>query len=248
MTYVSRTPHLPEAVPDVAVQMGFQRPLGGESYGPLRVVGGEYGLGVMRWPAGPTTAPVHLHDLDVSGVHANPPRSSNGTAEAGLWVGNNAIIERCKVHDCAWMGMWVGASCEWLVASDLDIDVRMNPSAVGVYLEHSCEYVRIRRSRIRAAGNGINLEWWYEGTGPRRLILEDCTIVSDEAWCVFVDAGVYGCEFRRCTLVGPNGIAHPLHLADTSQPNLLEWETLDTTRVTGPREWQHDHPMGARSA
>lgn len=246
VTWVARAPRTPLAVPTLAIPGDwFDHEPDGKSYGPELIRGGSYGLGVMRWPASPVAAPAHLHDLDVAGIHADPPRSSNGTAEAGLWVGNNAIVERCRIRDCAWMGIWTGAACSWLRLSDARVDVSMNPHAVGIYVEHETDDAHFQRCRVVADGNAFSVEWWYDGHGSRHLVVEDGYFESRNGWCFYLDAGTYGCTLRRLTLAGLNGIAHPAHLADPSQPNTIDWDTIDATRLTGQRELVHENPIGA---
>ena len=54
--------------------------------------------------------PPLITDIDAAYVSRPVPRSSNGTAEACVWVGNVAIVRRVRAHDCAWEGLWVGTA------------------------------------------------------------------------------------------------------------------------------------------
>ena len=52
--------------------------------------------------------PSLLEDIDVANVSRAVPRSSNGTAEACVWVGNTVTLRRALLRSCAWEGLWTG--------------------------------------------------------------------------------------------------------------------------------------------
>ena len=68
---------------------------------------------------------------------------SDGTAEAGVWVGHKVTqgVQRIAVHDTGWMGLWTGNACRRTTFSDLTLDnfsgtaADGSPASFGIYLE-----------------------------------------------------------------------------------------------------------------
>jgi hypothetical protein len=133
----------------------------------------------------PSVPPV-IEDIDVSGIYQTPRGKSNGTAESGLWLGVKCTVNRVRVSDTGWMGIWTGANCNDAVLSDITIDNiwTQNPvtgdvgGGVGIYVEHFTRRCVIQRFHIGPArafpwepghylSTGINLEWADPGyTNP----------------------------------------------------------------------------------
>lgn len=201
----------------------------------------DYGIGNMVWPAQPSTGTWALTDCAVEDITRNPPRSSNGTAEAGYWIGQRTTAARLTAARCAWMGMWTGAKCDGSLIEDFEL---LEMPLVGLYCEHVTSNSRFRRFRINSASNCVNVEWWYGGAGSHDLIFEDFDIHTDNGWGFFLDAGTYGCTIRNGKISGKNGIAHPLNLVDPSRPNLIDWASIDMSGVTGTKQWQHGNAIG----
>src|SRR5207244_4870976 len=93
------------------------------------------------------TTPVLLEDLDVANVSFAIPKSSNGTAEACVWIGNTATVRRLLLRNCAWEGLWTGTADAGSLHEDRDID----QTPIAVHLAHSTPRARSQRFR-RAPG------------------------------------------------------------------------------------------------
>lgn len=148
------------------------------------------------------TPPV-LQDLSISNVARPVAKSSGGTSEACLWVGNTAQVSRVKVRNCAWMGVWTGTAVKNALFSDLDIDVSAN--GIGLYLEHYTTNTTFQRLKI-----GPNLllgaicEWadpaWGYKPACDGVILQDATINTKCAG-FYLDEGTRNTTARRTTFV-----------------------------------------------
>lgn len=254
MTYVARTPTLPASTSRVSSAPIFDYAPAGRIIAGVRVTGApDYGIGFMGghgedgvWIPEDVAVPVRVENAAAINVLADPPGSMNGQGEAAFWFGNTVRANGLWARNSR-IGIWTGSLCTSSVIRNANIDVRTQPGSVGLYAEHDTDVLVVAQSTIRADGNAINAEWWYAGHGSRYLILEDCTIESVNGWCVFLDAGTYGCLIRRCTLIGRNGIAHPVNLAASGRPNLIDWATI-TLQLSGTPELAHRNVVGAMAS
>jgi hypothetical protein len=138
-----------------------------------------------------------LEDLDVANVARRPPRSSNGAAEACVWIGNTGVARRVRVRNCGWMGVWTGTSATGALVEDVDVD----RTRTGVYIEHftrDSTFQRIHvRSRVRI---GIVAEWASPGWGGRPAsvdnVIQDSTFESYLCG-VYLDQGTTRTTVRR---------------------------------------------------
>jgi hypothetical protein len=159
----------------------------------------DYGVVVdaNQFDRGPRSGRFLLEDLDVANVARQPPRSSNGSAEACVWIGNTGIARRVKVRNCGWMGVWTGTSTTGTVVEDVDVD----RTRTGVYIEHftrDSTFQRIHvRSRVRI---GIVAEWASPGWGGRPAsvdnVIQDSTFESYLCG-VYLDEGTIRTTVRR---------------------------------------------------
>jgi hypothetical protein len=198
-------------------------------------------LGYMVWPTKEIADAVTVRDCIFENVTMNPPRSSNGTAEACLWVGNKSNVSRVKIRNGAWMGMWTGASCFDSVFEDIDL---ADCPSVGLYIEHDTKRCVFRNCKFSAASNAVNIEWWYDGHGSNSLLFENCWFHSDSGWGMFVDAGTYDVTVRNCKFTGAKGINLPQRLVDPSKPNKLDIASCDFSGVTGLKTSTHNNAIG----
>jgi hypothetical protein len=114
------------------------------------------GILVMNYKIKDAGTTAVLEDIDVDGVSCEKAKSSDGTAEAGLWLGNTCCVKRVKVRNCAWMGIWTGNYCFDSLIEDFDID----DTPVGIYMEHDSENNIFQRFKIGPdVKTGINCEW-----------------------------------------------------------------------------------------
>ena len=138
-----------------------------------------------------------ISDLDVAGVSRRIPGSSQGRAEACVWIGNSGSVQRVRAERCAWTGLWTGTATRG--SRFEDIDVARTPT--GVYIEHYTRNSVFRRLRIRpSVRTGIVAEWadpaWNGEPASVDNVIEDSRF---ESWLagVFLDAGTTRTTVRR---------------------------------------------------
>jgi hypothetical protein len=133
---------------------------------------------------GSTARASTVADIVVDGVRRPTPGSSNGTAEAGVWIGNPVTngVRRLKIRN-VWLSGLETVNNAWDTEfSDLDIDMTRAGSSttgVGVYMEHKTIGCRFTRLNIKARA-GFNAEWNYgiAGNGQRDITITNGTIVA----------------------------------------------------------------------
>jgi hypothetical protein len=145
--------------------------------------------------------PFRLTDVDVEGVARPVPRSSNGTAEACVWVGNPGVVRRVHVRSCAWTGLWTGTAATNALFDRIDID----QTPTGVYVEHFTRRSTFQRVRVgRDVKIGVVTEWAAPEWSGRPASVDN---VIQESWFessvvgVFLDAGTTRTTVRRNTFV-----------------------------------------------
>lgn len=164
------------------------------SYDGILVDANVFGLSVATPPL--------LEDLDVANVSFAVPKSSNGTAEACLWIGNTSTVRRVVVRNCAWMGVWTGTADAGSLHEDIDVDGTM----VGVYLEHYTTGTTFQRMRIGPnVQTGVICEWADPGWGGKPGcvddVIQDSTIASTDSG-IWLDEGTTRTTIRRVTFIG----------------------------------------------
>lgn len=138
-----------------------------------------------------------LEDLDVANVARRPPRSSNGAAEACVWIGNTGVARRVRVRNCGWMGVWTGTSATGTLVEDVDVD----RTRTGVYIEHFTRDSTFQRIHVRPRVRiGIVAEWASPGWGglPASVdnVIQDSTFESYLCG-VYLDQGTTRTTVRR---------------------------------------------------
>jgi hypothetical protein len=107
-----------------------------------------------------------ISDIYVNGVTYKTPGGSNGTAEAGVWVGHPVLdgVRRIKVRNVSWSGIEAVNNSWDTTFTDLDIDMSgpNESDGVGVYLEHYCYHDTFQSFYIRGAHAGFNAEWYAD--------------------------------------------------------------------------------------
>ena len=146
--------------------------------------------------------PALLQDLDVANVSFAVPKSSNGTAEACVWLGNSGTVRRALIRNCAWTGLWTGTAATGSVLEDLDINV----AAAGVYIEHFTTNSTFQRMRIGAnTWTGVACEWASASWGSRPActddVIQDSTIASVDTG-VILDVGTTRTALRHLKFIG----------------------------------------------
>ncbi len=156
---------------------------------------------------GPAAGRFWISDLDVAGVSLPLPGSSEGRAEACVWIGNSGSVRRVRAQRCAWTGLWTGTATRR--SRFEDIDVARSPT--GVYIEHYTRNSVFRRIRIRpTVRTGIVAEWadpaWNSQPASVDNVIEDSRFESSLAG-VFLDAGTTRTTVRRSTFTNQSWAA-----------------------------------------
>lgn len=156
-----------------------------------------------------------IADISVDGVSRPTPGASNGTAEAGLWIGHPvaAGVHRISVRDVSWSGIETVNNAWDTTFTDLDIDMSgpRSAAAVGIYLEHFNHRNVFERFRIAGAATGITAEWadpaWGGIAGAHETVIRNGEIdaagaSAGKTFGVYLDEGtvsttVTGVVFRN---------------------------------------------------
>ena len=114
-----------------------------------------------------------LEDADSAHVSRAVPKSSNGTSEACVWIGNTATVRRIRTSDCAWEGLWAGTGA----TGGLFEDLTLNNSETGAYLEHFVHQSTFRRMQVGPnTTTGVQCEWadpdWGSKPGCEGNVIE----------------------------------------------------------------------------
>jgi hypothetical protein len=153
--------------------------------------------------------PALVEDVDVSSVSKPVPMSSNGTAEACVWIGNTATVRRVRTRDCAWMGVWSGTASHHSLFEDLDID--RTASGVGMYAEHFSRFSTYQRLHVGPnIIRGMICEWADPAWDSKPACVD--TVVQDSVFdttCagVVLDEGTTNTTVRRTTFVNQSWAA-----------------------------------------
>ena len=142
-----------------------------------------------------------VEDVDVADVGRSDPGSSNGRAEACVWIGNTGSVRRVRARSCAWTGVWTGTATTGASFDQIDID----STPTGVYIEHFTHDSTFRRLRVGPDVRiGVNAEWadpaWGRLPASVGNLIEDSSIASMVAG-VYLDEGTTRTTVRRSTFV-----------------------------------------------
>jgi hypothetical protein len=138
-----------------------------------------------------------ISDISVDGVSRSTPGSSDGTAEAGLWIGEPVVagVHRIKIRNVAWSGIETCNNSWNTNFTDLDINMS-GPYAytgVAVYLEHFSIGDTFTNFSITGSKVGFNAEW-NDGTpgneAAQNDTIQDGTIDAN-GWTNGHTAGVF---------------------------------------------------------
>jgi hypothetical protein len=136
-------------------------------------------------PYGATTPTIDtISDIYVDGVSRAVPGSSDGTAEAGLWIGHPVRngVRRIEVHNVSWSGIETVSNSWNTTFSDIDIDMSgpNEYAGVGIYLEHFNYGNTFQNFAIKGANVGFNAEWddpsWGGVAAAHNTVIENGTI------------------------------------------------------------------------
>jgi parallel beta helix pectate lyase-like protein len=152
-------------------------------------------------------APYMLEDLAISQVMRPVPGSSDGTAEACLWLGSTGTLRRARVRSCGVSGIWTGSANTGSHVQDVAVD----RTPVGIYIEHFTTGTTFRRLRIGPnVDRGVNAEWANHALSGKPAsvdnVIESCYFHT-RLIGVYFDEGTTRTVVRRCTFVGQSRAA-----------------------------------------
>ena len=147
-------------------------------------------------------SPYVLEDLDLSRVVRPVRGSSDGTAEACLWLGSKGIVRRVTVRRCGLIGVWTGTANEGSIVEDVTVD----RTRVGVYLEHFTTRAKFQRLRIGPnVSRGVNAEWANPNRGGRPASMDN--VIQNSSFettlvGVYLDQGTTRTSIQGSKFVG----------------------------------------------
>ena len=146
--------------------------------------------------------PFEVTDVDVARVARPRPGSSEGRAEACVWIGDTGTVRRVRARRCAWSGLWTGTAVRRGRFEDIDVDA----TPTGVYIEHFTRDSTFRRLRIGSDVRiGVLAEWaapeWDRRPASVGNVIEDSSIASTVAG-VYLDEGSTRTTVRRSAFAG----------------------------------------------
>jgi len=191
---------------------------------------------------GALAAPFRIRDADVARVGRADPGSSNGRAEACVWIGNTGSVRRVRARACAWAGLWTGTATSGAHVEEVDID----GARTGVYMEHFTRGSTFRRLRIGPRVRiGVAAEWadpaWDHQPASVENLIEHSRF---ESWLagVYLDEGTTRTTVRRSTFANQSwaAIGDYRGNANTYQDN--DYQAIDG----GAQPVRRDHLSSAR--
>ena len=149
-----------------------------------------------------THSPFALADLTISQVRRPVQGSSDGRAEACLWLGSPGTVQRVDVRRCGITGIWTGTAMQGSHIADATID----RAPVGIYIEHYTTNTTFKHLRVGPnVGRGVNAEWSNLSLGQKpassgNVIQGGYFRTADVG--VYLDQGTTRTLVRRCVFVG----------------------------------------------
>lgn len=165
-------------------------------------------------------------DLNVANVSRATPRSSNGTAEACVWIGvASNPVERLLLRECAWEALWTGVSVRMAptVFRDIDIADSTRQAVAGIYTEHYSWGATFEQFRIVGPTVGINNEW--DSGGPGTGACQGCTYQDG-----YIDSVRVGIGFEPGTL---DSTARRIKLVGQCWAGINDWDDSGDWRLQG---------------
>lgn len=190
---------------------------------------------------GPLSSPFRIRDADVAGVGRPDPGSSNGSAEACIWIGNTGSIRRARLRSCAWTGLWTGTSTDRARVDGVDVDL----APTGVYVEHFTRDSTFRRLRIGPRVRvGLTAEWADPAWNRRPASVDNRIELSRfESWLagVYLDEGTTRTTVRRSSFANQSWAAIGDYRGDGNAYESNEYDGVDA----GVPPVRHDHISSA---
>jgi hypothetical protein len=190
---------------------------------------------------GPLSSPFHIRDADVAHVGRPDPGSSNGRAEACIWIGNTGSVRRVRLRSCAWTGLWTGTSTDRALVDGLDV----NLAPTGVYVEHFTRDSTFRRLRIGPQVRvGLTAEWADPAWDRQPASIDNLIELSRfESWLagVYLDEGTTRTTVRRSSFANQSWAAIGDYRGDGNAYGSNDYTGVDA----GVPPVRHDHISSA---
>jgi hypothetical protein len=154
-----------------------------------------------------------ITDIYVNGVSRSTPGASDGTAEAGIWIGHPVVngVHRIKIRNVSWSGIETVSNAWNTTFTDLDIDMS-GPNAdvgVAVYLEHFSQKLVFNGFVFTGARSGFHAEWndpaWGGVAAAHNTTIEN-GVISAAGWNrptptvgVYLDSGTQSTTIKNVT-------------------------------------------------
>lgn len=115
--------------------------------------------------------PPIIEDCDISGIYQTVRGQMYGTGECGLWASTQCTVNRVRIRDTGWMGLWTGANCNNALFSNITIDncYKDDDHSIGIYVEHwtrNCTFQNLQIGPVSGVSRpghridiGITTEW-----------------------------------------------------------------------------------------
>ena len=151
--------------------------------------------------------PFALRDLTISAVRRPVRGSSNGRAEACLWLGSPGTVQRVSVRRCGITGIWTGTAMQ----SSRITDVTIDRAPVGIYVEHYTTGTTFQRLRVGPnVSRGVNAEWSNVALGQKPAsvgnVIQDAEFRTTHVG-VYLDQGTTRTVVRRSRFAGQSWAA-----------------------------------------
>jgi len=191
-----------------------------------------------------TKHPYTLSDLTIARVSRRVPGSSNGTAEACLWLGSPGTVRRVSVGHCAITGIWTGTAMKDSRIQDATID----RTPVGIYIEHFTSSTTFQRLHIGpSVTRGINAEWANPALGGKPASVDN--VIQDAYFGtahvgVYLDKGTTRTIVRHSVFVGQEWAAIGDYVGQDNEYYDNDFDGIATGAV--PVSHEHDSSGRAR--
>jgi hypothetical protein len=191
-----------------------------------------------------TEAPFSLADLTISQVSRPVRRSSNGRAEACLWLGSPGTARRISARRCGITGIWTGTATHGARVADATID----RTPVGIYIEHYTTGTTFERLRVGPnVDRGVNAEWSNLALGEKPAssdnVIQDAVFQTTHVG-VYLDQGTTRTLVRRCVFVGQDWAAIGDYLGNGNGYSVNDFSGISAGAVAV----SHDHdPAGGKA-
>ena len=228
------------------------------------IKGAVNGLSIMQWP--PKDGPKwNVKNIIVQNV-GNVPPTSNGTREAGIWIGQPADLDGI-VSDGSWESLWTGAMCHDSNIKNITLAKRDSAGnftlpaggVASLYCEHFTRRTTFSQMRIIPIGSkAIISEWWYPDSTYAPFVAQEypnanrgeagsCMNIHEDlyVWCpkggygIYLDQGTWGDVTQRITFDGPGNAYKEVGPLHGPIPNT--YNQASCTYLNGGTRMEHEY-------